>query len=221
MCGLQRTGTNLVQRLIQQNFHVRSRERKAFWKHGRVDYYPMRDPDTRPVVFFVCTKNPYAWLDSWFRYAKGARGHDAGLRESGVNGKTTIEDCLRSETYEFINPIQRWNQLNWHWLNLSSDRRRLQVVRSEDLLSHEQQRRKLIQIHTETNLQRITQEWYTEGKRVGYGATARGNDFDWPHYREQKYLGTFNPENLEFINENLDRTLMEYLGYDLVTSEQS
>src|SRR5205085_704151 len=115
--GLQRTGTNLMQLLLGRNFNTISCESGTEWKHGKVAD-PARTLHGELLRFILCVKNPYAWLDSCYRYFQRSWRADRTVAPQFKSNPTmSFPDFVRSATYNFQSPVHRWNEMNRHWLN--------------------------------------------------------------------------------------------------------
>jgi len=92
--GLQRSGTNYIKFLLEQNFDVFVLQNWLGWKHGRVEY--LKDNETLWRDLSVCTlsteqkasikfsntprvaikKNVHAWMVSFYKYKRFNWGRD-------------------------------------------------------------------------------------------------------------------------------------------------
>ncbi len=73
--GLQRSGTNYLAYLINQNFDAKALVNAGGWKHGP---YMAHWELGREVHVAVITKNPYAWLVSLYNYWGPKRAKNIG-----------------------------------------------------------------------------------------------------------------------------------------------
>jgi hypothetical protein len=206
--GLQRTGTNLMAALLTRNFHAESLEKWTRWKHGTAEKPLVRWNGTC-VRYIICVKNPYAWLASCFRYFCKARGRDPTLpSQFERHPSMSFDEFITSPSYEFTNPIERWNRMNEHWLGSLPSRHRA-VVRHEDILVD--QIPILKQIDRTLNFSRRT---------IGLRRIHRRVDVvpgDLPverrYYLQREYMLEYSPSTLERINSQLNRALMARFSY--------
>jgi hypothetical protein len=209
--GLQRTGTNLMVALMQQNFHVYSLEHDGEWKHGPVRE-AARQWNGRPVHFVLCVKNPYAWAVSCFRYFRRAHLTDSTVApQFRADPSMSFEQFLAGPHYSFPNPIARWNQMNQLWLaTLPKDRSVL--VRQEDQLLN--QLRSLEAIERWWKLARRLPELQPAAERISFRARPAG-PLDRDYYLNGMYLTEYSQDLLQRMNSLLDMPLMGQLKYPI------
>jgi len=207
--GLQRTGTNLIQALMLENFAVRYlTESESGWKHGLpAAAFCHADDSTR---FVICVKNPYAWLVSCYRYFRRAEGHDQTAPvEFRRNPAMSFEEFVCRPSYEFDSPVQRWNFMNRCWrMMLPADR--TAVVRQEDQLHAQVQ--VLEAIERRFGLTRKHPELHWTQERIDVN-TSSGGEMNREYYLLRQYMVQFSPSLLSNVNRTLDASLMEMLGY--------
>jgi len=146
MFGLQRTCTNVVLKGIKKNFRMISRERGREWKHGRV----RKSADDIPILVF-CFREPFAWLSSMYRWSFSGDRHGC----PHFCKAWSFTDFLARRHYDWPTPVDRWNDLNRHYLNWVQDHpERGIVVRSEDMMSPEDARKQYLRIGKKFGLNR-------------------------------------------------------------------
>jgi len=211
MYGLQRTGTNVVRRLILANFRVTSLEGKLEWKHG-----PIQTPeacfDGEPVRRVLCVRDPYAWLRSCYRYFCRHKGAD-GTIDKAFAKAWSLERFIRSAHYTWETPMGRWNDLNRRWTAFH-DRHpaRCILIRSEDLLGPDEQVQQMQRVEQQLGLRRRG-EWQTERRRINNRMRRTRKDMDWEYYRQRRYFEDYTPALLAFVRGRLDALLAGRLGY--------
>jgi hypothetical protein len=209
--GLQRTGTNLTAALLNRNFLAESIEKWTDWKHGPVRELVLRWNDL-PVRYVICARNPYAWLGCCYRYFKKAVRRDPTLPpQYQQNPKMSFDEFARTGSYEFPNPVQRWNKLYAHWRSILPPEN-LAVVRQEDLLAD--------QIQVLERLQRCLSlplrgaKLRPIGKRIDIiPNNSEGLRHD--YFLDREYMMEYTPSLLEFVNGEMDEALLRKLGYEV------
>jgi FkbM family methyltransferase len=210
--GLQRTGTNLMQALLTRNFHVKYlQEGPTGWKHG---------PPSRvcfaykgiPTRFLLCIKNPYAWLVSCYRYFCRAGGADLTIPKQFVaDPRMSFEEFVRRRTYEFPNPVHRWNFMNRCWLATLPAEHTI-IVRQENQLTTELQVQMLEEIEQKFGFRRQGAELAGTEEQIDVNTMVRGQ-VDRDRYVLRKYMADYTPALLDDVNEMLDWDLMGIFGY--------
>lgn len=212
--GLQRSGTNYVQFLLNENLETEVLANIGGWKHG-----PYCFPWSlyQEVHIIVVVKNPYYWLFSLYNYWKE--------KKLGMN----LENCffnqfLRSNTffeqgkgipclYRASNPVQYWNNMNFHWCSIRMNTKKLLIIPYEAALENPEEIVNLIseelKINKKTNFKLTTKKLEPNGEKYNFG-----EDFDRSIYEKKKYLEFFDNESIEFVNNELDKELMNLLRYN-------
>jgi hypothetical protein len=209
--GLQRSGTNYLAALLDANFEgVRALVNEGGWKHG-----PYCAPWTLGQEVHVLTipKNPYAWLVSVYAYWATT---DIGPDLKGVPFSRFIRERAVFERQQGIpylfraaNPVQHWNDMNFHWLSIRLNAKKSLAVPYEALLIDP--RGVLGAIAADFGL--IQKPDHTEPGSVSQ------TDTNWDRrefYLKEKFLEAFKQDDLDFVNAQLDHEVMETLGYVLV-----
>lgn len=161
--GLQRSGTNYLRYLLEENYCSQVFINKGGWKHG---YYVAPITLGYEISCVLSVKNPYAWFISMYEYINGKshkitnpKDRIGELAPSDANAKVEIGD---KEWDKFLynplivngvifndkkryeckmragNPIQYWNNMNYHWMKIKYEDKDLKtyIVRHEDLLEN-------------------------------------------------------------------------------------
>ena len=222
--GLPRSGTNFMKDVLLKNWNVSVDTDISNSKHAQ--WFPTGMPSIAVV------KNPYAWLVSVYR-----RFADPALEDQNpffieedfptylctrFVARYRQKDIIRE--YRSANPIQHWNDYNWHYLSVMDWSDEMLVVKYEDMLDP---------LNAEVALGSFMERWGAEStsdtlklpvKEVVPGS---GNDykdrttygegnFDTGYYIQAKYMKQFTPELVAFVSQELDHDLMGRLGYDLI-----
>ncbi len=205
MFGLRRTCTNLVQHLIESNFNARSLEIGGPWKHGKI---PSDWIAEKRIKLIVCHKNPYAWLVSLYRLVSEKYGTDPTLPNSGLTPDLTFSEFLRHAVDGFDCPVGRWNRMSTHYFAQPTF-----TVRHEDLLTHDGQKKFLLQIEDFGFEKRG--ELKTQNREVWMNQAVTHKEMDRGYYDKEQYMEMFSSDDLNLVNSQLDERIMEMLGYSL------
>jgi hypothetical protein len=211
MFGLQRTCTNLVRRLLMDNFDTLTCERGLEWKHGPVKSTD-RHIDGRRMRLVVCVRDPLVWLPACRRYFNGHKGSDNTVCRH-FRRRWSLADFCRRRHYRWASPVDRWNEMNRHWLDVLKANPELGVVvRSEDLMSPEGQTADIRRIQEALSLA-PTREFQPIVNRVDNLCQVRRQRMDFGYYNHRAYLDDYPPKLLAWVVDRLDKSLMAELGY--------
>lgn len=211
--GLQRTCTNLVRYALIRNFHVASLERGMEWKHGFIKKVDTLKRNDEPVRVVVCVRNPYAWLSSCYRYFCRCKETDGTVCRRFHRGQTFVAFVV-SPHYRWRTPIDRWNELNAHWLQwVNAHPQQGIVVRSEDLMGRNAQAGQLRRIGDHFRLRQRGDELLTYDRRVTETFSLVKEKMAFDYYLQEQYWKDYSAELAEFVNGRLDWALMARLGY--------
>lgn len=186
--GLQRTGTNYVERLLRLNYDVRVLTNKGGWKHG-----PYRLPELlgEDLDCIVSIKNPLSWLWSMHKY-----------KPNGEHFRTHV----RNGRY-----INLWNEYYRAFDKLRLDHHKVIVVRYEDVLENTQTT--IERIAYLLGLESTTKTFQDVETVIRSGHRVTRVKFDRSFYLKKKYLGSFDKELLTFAFMALDKELLREYGY--------
>jgi len=222
--GLQRTGTNWLSHLINENFHnAKSLVNLGGWKHG---------PYTAPwmigkeVHVLGIVKNPYSWLASMYNYWGPNKKLNIGPDLEGVSFEDFVQNRViveRQRDVPFLfrasNPVQHWNNWNFHWTTIRLNSKKLCCLTYESLLSNTEE--VIDQIGQAFDLKRKTDKIVGSTDTFtpsGENLKPSGEKFKkLEYYKNEEYMKCFSPSLLEFVNNEVDLDLMIHFGYDLAT----
>ena len=216
MFGLQRSGTNLARLLLMRNYEVESLERGGEWKHGHIAE-AHRDwiHNGEPVRLIICVKNPYAWLHSCYRYFLRSKGADRTVAKQ-FRKDWAFADFVTGPTYHFSNPVARWNEMNRHWITFPRRNQYSEVILHESMLRPSQQEIVMADIEKRQGLIRQGEEISGAWRQVGVDMRRLGA-FDVEYYENREYLAHFTEDLLSFVNQQLDREIVQVFGYSFAT----
>ena len=206
--GLPRTCTNAVEVLIRRNFKVRVLNNFPCWKHGKNTIsgrsIHKKDIDTDDLTFVVCTKNPYDWLNSLFKFE-----NDTKLRR----GKTLLEFLTKpSWHYKDVNwlkdktPIGAFNILTKHWLSINKSPNVLQQIQNEQMLSDQMEI--LNRLEKAFGWERKNKKLQPLKARIAPGLKDTGKHFVFSE-------NTFKRKEIYLINQRLDKNTLALAGYKI------
>jgi hypothetical protein len=221
--GLQRTGTNYLAQLINENLeNTQAMMNAGGWKHG---HYCAPWTLGREVHVVTITKNPYAWLVSLYNYWKHnpvGPNLDLVTFPQFVWGRAIFEESagtpflLRAE-----NPVQHWNDMNFHWLTIRMNEKQSLVIPYEALLFNAEGVTE--GIGQNLGLKRKAEPFCDCLKVCEPGdETPKLSEEDWSnknYYVDEGYLDLYSNDLLKFVNKELDPEVMSMLGYRYVKEE--
>jgi len=206
--GLQRTGTNVMQRGLVANFKVRSGERGREWKHGRIK---RSAEDGLRIV--ICTRNPLAWLDAMFRFSLRANDR-SGCKH--FRKRWSFKEFCMNRHYHWPNPVLRWNVMNGQYCDwIAAHPTQGILVRSEELMGVKEQEAVFARVGAFFGWERKDEEMHTFRRRVPHAGPRLGKPMDWNYYRDEQYAAKYDEELLEFVGSWIDRDVARRLSYSV------
>jgi len=166
----------------------------------------------RRLLLPACVRDPLAWLPACQRYFQDHQGSDTTVCRHFQRWWSLADFCRRRH-YRWANPVDRWNEMNRHWLDVLKANPRIGVVvRSEDLMSPEGQTAEARRIQDAFSLN-PTREFQPIVHRVDNLCQVRRERMDFGYYSHRAYLDDYSPALLTWVVDRLDRSLMAELGY--------
>lgn len=216
MCGLPRTCTNIVEVNLRENFDVCVLINSPFWKHyyhGNENFswknIYIKDVDEETMQLNVvqhieaddiepltCVKNPYTWLVSFFI----AFGENEVSFSNFIRG---YSKHYKEKINKEINPVKLYGELNRHFLSISKT-----FVRQEDWTMYpilEMKRLKKIFSLKQNDAMLGVCRTHMAAGLIRYNK----------QYEPPAALNIID-EDIEYINQNIDRELVINLGYNLI-----
>lgn len=223
--GLQRSGTNYLSHLINENFHgVKVLVNLGGWKHG---HYVAPWAVGKEVHVLGIVKNPYSWLVSMFKYW----GPDKTLRIGPDLEGITFDEFVRNRVfferqkdipflYRAKNPVDHWNNMNFHWTSLRMNQKKLCMLGYEALLDNAESTTKKIGINLGLKQKDVFVDSNNTFTPSGENIKLSDEKFSKKdYYLGSKFLEHYTPELLDFVNQELDIDLMVQFGYNFITQE--
>jgi hypothetical protein len=191
---------------------MNSLEKGLEWKHGFIspEHRNWRH-DGEPVRLIICIKNPYAWLVSCYNYFV-ENYHADGTVDRAFKMSWDFENFVKSPSYDFKSPVDRWNTLLRHWLEFPENMEFTEIVLHESLLDESGQRRELRRIEKNQSLLRRKAKLLGISRRVDTEMRMR-DPFNKAYYAKKRYFAYYSNEALEFVNSSIDMDLLNALGY--------
>lgn len=207
--GLQRTATNYVAHMINENYkNCKSLVNIGGWKHG---HYCAPWCLGQEVHVVVVTKNPYAWLVSLYKYLSPPFDFDHFVRSPIVLGEPNGSPYfLRAQ-----NPIQHWNNMNFHWMSIRLNEKKVCTIPFENICMSPSEMTLALgnyfSLQIKENLVNTDKEMRPANESPEIGDSNFNKDF----YFQKLFLKQFSSSLISFVNEQLDVDLMKNLGYSI------
>ena len=192
--GLQKSGTNYLKHLLEENFHVQVLVNKGGWKHGA---YRLPSLLGRELNCMVSTKNVLAWLFSMWKY-------------SGKSEKF-VPFVMRGTM------VEHWGVMHRNWLHAAEKltKPKMVFIRYEDVLVHPGNAMGQAAEALDLGPRKTAVFWTPKGELTSTGSQ-RKKHFDPRFYRQEKYRAQYNKKLLAFVRENVDPGVVAALGYEAV-----
>lgn len=222
--GLQRSGTNYITHLLNTNFqNVKVLVNIGGWKHGT---YNVPFCLGREVHCICMVKNPYAWLRSVYDYWGPNRKKNIGPDLTNVS----FEDFLKSPAifekqkgvpflFRAENPIQYWNNMNYHYSSVEVSSKKFCILTYEALLGTFE--KIMLTLANELEIVPSSNDFSFSGCPNEFepsGENTVVTDRKWnkfQYYSNKEYLKYYTPEMLGYVNAHLDVELMSKFKYDI------
>ena len=220
--GLQRTGTNYLSHLVNENFtDTQILVNLGGWKHG---HYHAPWFLGREVHVLVLVKHPYSWLISMYNYWGLKRELRIGMDLRGVSfdnfvRNRAIFELQRDIPYLFraSNPIQHWNNMYFHWMTIRLNAKKVCFVKYEELLkNHAETIAKVGEIF---QLSRKSEFVDSDSTFTPSGETIKPAEEKFTsrdYYLQDEYFKFYTPALIEFVNEQLDLEVLDHYNYWLL-----
>jgi len=236
--GLPRTGTNFATNWVQFNYDIfftkwfgykhaapfyeldwtgsdwhrpHGQERPKQVASAAEIFTEVNEAIKNKKFFFIMTvKNPYSWYLSNLSFG--------GQGRLNRRGEVRIQDGTN-------NPGVSWmvwyNERNWEYINYFKARPETSIIiKYEDYLKKGAD--SIIKsVGDKFNLTRKTDEWvvpdYVCGRHSDFSPEPNADGMryhNWSLYKEKKYLDLLNDKAINFINNNVDKEIMEFFGYE-------
>lgn len=206
--GLQRSGTNFLQTLIEQNFKKSSsNSQKTSWKHSIED--PLKYNKDIPTV--VIHKNPYTWVESISM--RNRVDWQKTQTKYPSQEKTTPEFTVGQQEMNLTNLMLTYRDFHNNWLN-REDITSYIVIKYEDLLVPEKRIETLEKISETFGWTKPLEDWIVPTQ----GSVSQSRDYT--AEREKYYIEgvpkTLTRDQIHEINRVMEIWPIHGMGYTIL-----
>ena len=215
--GLQRSGTNYLERVIARKFKVKFLNNKTdrsnpLHKHFRI--YDNKDIIPEPKYknnidienieqfekligdqvnyYLVISKDPYSWLQSYQNWA---------------------EQCNWPENEHHY--IEEYNLFYGKWLDFSNCKTNVIFIRYIDLLKDLDSELNRLKRIMGLRKRLFAKIFPNRGRIIKVSQSSKFTESRRNYYINKKYLEMYSDNEIEDINKKLDSEIIESLGYEL------
>jgi hypothetical protein len=225
--GLQRSGTNYLSHMVNENFHnTKVLVNLGGWKHG---HYVAPWAIGKEVHVIIVAKSPYAWLWSVYKYWGPDKKLRIGPDLTGIGFDEFVRNRVFFERqrdipflYRARNPVDHWNNMNFHWTSLRLNNKKLYVVTYEGVLNAPERATK--EIGMVLGLKQKDVFVSSDKTFVPSGEDLKPSEQDFvsrDYYLKAGFIEHYTPELIEFVNQELDIDVMVQFGYSFITPEEA
>jgi len=203
--GEQNSGTIYLEWLLKKNLDAVLLDSFDFgWKHRVAPIEEELNDKMKNEVLFLClVKNPYSWLISM---------HKRPYNHESLK-KLSFSDFIKYSFGDYRNPIIMWNIKNSSYLRLKEYVKYLEIIRYEEILAKPDE------------LILILSEKYGFTKDVFFKNITnlltnthgiKQQKFHKEYYLNEEWKRNLRSDHVRFINQFLDKELMEKLNYPII-----
>ncbi|MBM3436021.1 MAG: hypothetical protein FJY07_07410 [Bacteroidetes bacterium] len=203
--GEQNSGTIYLEWLLKKNLDAVLLDSFDFgWKHRVAPIEEELNDKMKNEVLFLClVKNPYSWLISM---------HKRPYNHESLK-KLSFSDFIKYSFGDYRNPIIMWNIKNSSYLRLKEYVKYLEIIRYEEILAKPDE------------LILILSEKYGFTKDVFFKNITnlltnthgiKQQKFHKEYYLNEEWKRNLRSDHIRFINQFLDKELMEKLNYPII-----
>lgn len=222
--GLQRTGTNYLSHLVNENLDARVLVNLGGWKHG---HYHAPWFLGREVHVLVLAKHPYSWLVSMYKYWSIKRDLRIGMDLQGITfdqfvRNKAVFELQRDIPYLFraSNPVQFWNNMYFHWMTIRLNAKKVGFVKYEELLQDAESvidnLSKTFSVLKKDKFVNSDTTFTPSGESI---APDENKFSSRDYYLENKFFEYYTPELLDFVNQQLDLEVLDHYNYWLLSPQ--
>jgi len=195
--GAQRSGNNFIQWALRHNYHIAlTSSSHSGDKHGA---YNVEKRLGHHVHLILTAKHPLAWLVSVYkwdrsRHRAGDMDFETYIRQGKALGSTR-------------SPIQHWNKMYNHWLNVNNGNCYKIIVRHWEIVK----RPKVVlrNIGKKLGLKMRRKNIQATDKRMTTKVHPGKNAFNRDYYNSKKYLDYYTPGLMTYVHEHIDWSLVK------------
>ncbi len=198
--GERHTGTNALSSFIIENFNIKFLYYDYLgWKHRLApNETEIQKFATQETIFLFTFRNPYSWLKAMHR--------DPYYYHYPKITELNFFEFVQFQIEDYENLIMLWNQKNLSYLEMINKVPISMLVKVEDFHNDQQSYFDKISSKIEFNGNFIPMERYLNG---------RGQSSD-KSVTESLSIPSLSREEIEVINNYLDKDLMKELNYNLL-----
>lgn len=205
--GLQRTATNYIAYLINNNLvNTECLVNVGGWKHG---HYCAPWTLGQEVHMALVIKNPYAWLVSIYKYLKPSLSFSNFVKRPLIFGEPSGSPYL----LRACNPVQHWNDMNFHWMSVQMNSKKLCILPYENVLKNVKASLNNISSYFDIPLKESMLEPKNKMLAGNEKTDVVQEEFDSSFYTNQKYIVFFDNDIFNFVNQQLEPMIMQQIGY--------
>jgi len=203
--GERNTGIIALEFLVKKNLDaVISDTFDLGWKHRVAPSDDELSEKIKKDVIFLClVKNPYSWLLSMHKHP----GHHEALK------KLSFSEFLRYSYGDYRNPIVMWNIKYNSYVNLANSVENHIIVKYEDMLTDQVEFVNLIAGKFGFDKPVFFKH---ANKRLSNSKKVSSRRFRSEYYIEEKWRRKLHRRHVNYINEFLDKNLMEKFNYSYI-----
>lgn len=202
--GLYHSGTNVLSFLLKYNFNHYVCRDLFGWKHSYIhnlNFIKKLSEHTKDdVCSIVCIRDPYDWL---WRFSQNP--YEYYLKD--LKSTTFISNSFSNEHYQ--SAVDMYNKKLENYKNFIEQNNSM-LIKYEDLLSN--QTEILTNIKEKFNLDKTYDNIIPFYKTINSDEIIEGQS---QKLYYKCYKNNFSLEDIDFINNNLDKEILKYFGYNI------
>lgn len=226
--GMERSGTNYLKWLLENNLQDVEFTETTGWKHGEPnteewmsrENVTMKDRRLSEAIkdgrlnWIVCSKDPYAWIVSFVRALRTGKVLPNHYQKHGGDILNDIIRDDRDYLMRLDDPkylcyyVDKYNVRYTQWEEICDI-----LVRYEEVLGHEQM--VLDRISSELGVEMVGGDVTTPDNRIGPAYRKKDEGFDPTYYTEERFMNDITQNQKEVVDQNIVWDFVsEFLGYE-------
>jgi hypothetical protein len=203
--GERNSGSIYLEWLLANNLKVKIADHWVLgWKHRLAPEPDELTAELRDLLFVVISKNPYAWALSQHRKPY----HYEELK------RLDFGDFLRFPHGDYPNPIEMWNRKYASYLDMVAYAPNTAFVQYEALVKA-----------PEAELEKLVGRfqlakgfgWFSdESRTLSHSHGVQEKSFHADYYLSERWRKELKPAEVDYINQKVNRRVVEQLGYTLL-----
>jgi hypothetical protein len=224
--GMFRSGTNFAKAVFELNYQCLCKFDAYGWKHS---FFPIISPQALikypkiPIV--AITRNPLLALSSLQTYAASNKRNVKSSASEGLSEFLRREIVIFNSVNDsvelwFPNPVIYWASMTYNLVSVTHKRPQAFRIHYEELVSNPEQATR--QISSALKLERKQADFSVPAEKLkNLGSNRHDSEkffmeqaFDTETVQPDYYLNRYTQQDLDFVRQSLDDSLLERLGYD-------